>query len=146
MPVARSPGRILLILAAVLAVGAAGLYFGKAARRLWSAPPAAPDTLLIEGASFPEVAVLDEGGATLGTGQVLTGEGAVVLFLDPDCAPCGRTAARWQAALDGALVPNLHVLGIASALPESLRKFKEENGLSFPIYRDDGGVFAKSYR
>lgn len=146
MPVATPSRRFLAVLAAALAVGGGGLYFGQAARRWWSAPRASGASLLVEGASFPEVALLDEAGAVRGTRELLAGEGAVVIFLDPDCPPCGRMAARWEAALEAGLVPDLRVLGITAAVPESVRIFKEENGLAFPIYLDDGGVFAASYR
>lgn len=146
MPVATPSRRFLVLLAAALAVGVAGLYFGQAARRFWSAPSATGTSLLVEGASFPEVALLDEDGAVHSTGDLLAGEGAVVVFLDPDCPPCGRMAVLWQAALDAGLVPDLRVLGIAAAAPESVRTFKEENGVAFPIYLDDGGVFLASYR
>jgi peroxiredoxin len=132
--------RLVALLIGALAVGALGLYAGKAARRHFGAPPtpAAGASSLVAGVAFPDVPLLDRDGSAIGSSELLAGEGAVVLFLDPDCGACGETAARWQAR-------GVRLLGITDAPFEQIDAFAARHALTFPIYRDDASSFTTTY-
>jgi peroxiredoxin len=139
--------RPLLLVAAVVVVGAAGVYVGRTLRT--QNPPAGtipvPTSLLETGEEFPEVGLRDENGDSTSSLDAVPG-GGVVLFLDLDCPPCAEMAQRWQRARDGGVIEAGAVCAVTYHRADAVREFKAGHGLTFPFYRDSLMVFRNQYR
>lgn len=134
---------------ALVLVGAAGLWTGRAvqrARRSDPPPvPAPPVPAFAAGDAFPAVPLLAEDGFELSSDRMLGERGGVVLFLDPQCPACSEAVAIWQAWLDAGALDGIALVGVSSATLEAIAAYRDDHGLGFPIYADRGGVFAGRY-
>lgn len=132
----------------VLVVAAAGLYFGAATRQAVShhdEVPEPPQSTLTEGTAFPDVPLLGEDGQTHSTHALLGEDGSVILFLSLGCSPCKEMAAEWQRYLTAGKLEERPLVAIADSQLATIRLFKENNNISFPIYADTTHAFAQRY-
>ncbi len=135
--------------AALIAVGAAGLWTGRAVQRARQPDPppapAPPVPAFAAGDPFPAVPLVAADGSTVSSDALLGGRGGVVLFLDPDCPACGEAVAVWQSWLDAGALDGLPVVGVSGDTPESVAAYRSAHGLDFPIHTDPGRVFATEH-
>lgn len=143
----RHPVRIALVVLVVVLVGVAGLVAGRGLRA--SRAPQGPFSRaeLRPGFEiddpFPDVVVEGERRAGFTTGE-LVAKGAVVLFLDLECPPCTDVAISWQALVEsGREVPP--IVGISGSDPDRIAGYREEMGLTFPIYSDRSRRFQSDW-
>ncbi|HXV14813.1 MAG TPA: redoxin domain-containing protein [Candidatus Krumholzibacteria bacterium] len=143
----RRPLRWILFAALALAVGYAGVRFGRALRDR-SAPPVAdaPPFPFRPGDPFPDVALSDSVDAIVRSDSLLAGRGAVVLFLDPNCEGCTDMSIRWEHALAEGTIDPTRVFGVSRAGTGVNRSYRAAHRLSFPIYRDVEDAFLARYR
>jgi peroxiredoxin len=142
--------RRIAIVAAVILVGALGVFVGMAlrarvpGRQATMVDARVPMSLLKEGNAFPDVVVAGEDGAALRTADLLA-DGGVVLFLDLACEPCVDAALRWQRAADEGVVSPDRLFGMTFHSRDATREFKDAHGLRFPLLRDSLLVFHSRY-
>jgi peroxiredoxin len=142
----RRPIRWILFAALALAVGYAGVHFGRALRDR-SAPPVAeaPPFPFRPGDAFPDVALSDSLGNVVRSDSLLAGRGAVVLFLDPNCDGCTDMSIRWEHALAAGSLDRSRVFGVSRASVDVNRAYRASLRLSFPIYQDVEDAFLARY-
>jgi peroxiredoxin len=146
-----SPLKIAGLLLAVFAVGIAGVLVGSTLRGTTGRSDAyvaldpAATTLLKAGMTFPDAAILGDGG-TARTAELIGTNGAVFLFLDLECPPCVDMAAKWQGVLDQGGFPELRVVGITNQPPEHIGSFRNEHGVRFPIVEDTEHLYLREWR
>jgi hypothetical protein len=147
-PYARTIGLAVL----VGGIAVVGLLAGRALRgrvseepRLDLSPP--PSHGLELGARFPTVALVGEDLSAHTTDALWPGHGAVVLFLDPECAPCQTMTARWQAYARSDSLAGLPLVGITyAAPPESIAPYRAKHAVAFPVYVDTAAAFLEVHR
>jgi len=134
----------------VVAVGAAGLWAGRTmqereiASRLDLPAPATHGLEL--GSRFPGVALVAEDGTPVAADSLWRERGAVVLFLDPECAPCGTMVERWDALAQSDSLTGLALAGITyAAPPTALRAYRAKHGVSFPVFADTAAAFLRDH-
>ena len=133
-----------------LAVGFLGLRAGRWMRERRAPAPAAADAKVSEfpfevGAPFPDVAVMDSTGATRQTRDLVTGSGAVVLFIDLECEACQNMCHRWEDAVEQGWIDADRIVAIAREAPAMVEQYRKSNALRFPIYRDPELVFSHTH-
>ncbi|HEX2251918.1 MAG TPA: redoxin domain-containing protein [Thermoanaerobaculia bacterium] len=131
-------GAFFLLLVFVAAFGGvwAGMKFRESRAPASSAVAASN---LQPGAELPDRAVVAPDGASHSTRELVAG-GAVVMFLDLDCEPCGHMVTRWQEAIDEGELTGVDILGITTDAGERVPGYRSDKGLSFPIYVDPAGA------
>lgn len=140
--------------AALFVVGVAGVLAGSALRARISpaartdayvAPEPASLSLLKPGIAFPDAAVAgtDEFHRTA---DAIGADGAVFLFLDLECPPCGDMARKWEDARVAAAPLGLRIVAVTNQPPEAIAGFVTEHGLTFPVVEDTGHVFLADWR
>ncbi|MCI0451334.1 MAG: peroxiredoxin family protein [Candidatus Latescibacteria bacterium] len=141
------PFRWILFAALALAVGLAGVQFGRVLRNR-SAPVVAeaPPFPFRPGDAFPDVALSDSLGTIVRSDSLLAGRGAVVLFLDPNCDGCTDMSIRWEHALAEGTIDPARVFAVSRASAGINRDYRAANRLRFPIYRDVEDAFLNRYR
>ncbi len=146
--------RTPLIILLAFAAGGAGILGGQfASRHLFASNSEAPashplgaaQVLLNPGEAFPNAEVVDESGRTRKTVELLAQGTTAVLFIDPDCPPCGDTTTRWQTMIDEGKIDSDDVFGITFRPLEDAEEYRRENNLDFAIYQDPEGTFIKEY-
>ena len=133
---------------AALVVAAAGLYFGMATRQAVSGKDeaiVAPTSTLADSTTFPDVTLLGEDGQPHRTHALLGPGGSVVLFLSLGCAPCKEMAHEWQRYVTAGKLGDIPLVAIADSQLETIRLFKTNNDISFPIYADTTHTFTRRY-
>jgi peroxiredoxin len=146
-----SPLKITTFVVLVFLVGVAGVFVGTYLRDHLSGKKRtimttrAPRSLLTRGMVFPEVEVVDENGTARGTGEVMGGEGCVVVFLDLECPPCVDLSRKWQRALDDGKVERGRVWGVTYHPQEIINEFKKDHDIRFPIFTDVQRTFLREY-
>jgi hypothetical protein len=145
----KSWPRTLALGALVLAIGVAGVLFGKYLGG--TTGPArlaerAPTHGLPIGGRFPTVPLLDEAGSPLVTDDLWRKRGAVVLLLDLECAPCATMVDRWQAYAQSDSLADLPLVGVTHATLQAVRDYRSARGVTFPIYADTAGAFMRDHR
>jgi peroxiredoxin len=105
----------------------------------------APTSLLRRGMVFPDVTVIAEDGSQMHTGDMIGGEGCVVLFLDLDCPPCQDMTDKWQRAADRGDVSYHQLWGIAFHPRDVVDEYVAEYGVGFPIAVDTSLTFFTEY-
>ncbi len=93
---------------------------------------------------FPSVDLSIGDEAFVLTDELLT-EGAVVLFMDLDCAPCTELARQWDEAVTGGEVAAGRVFGITAYPEEAITAYRNDNDIKLPIYHDYDNVFMHDY-
>lgn len=144
----KSLVRNIIMLLAVFAVAVAGVYLGGRIRQQPTGiPPESADfsSKLDEGAQFPAVELYAEDSSRVHTADLLAGKPAVVLFLEVGCPPCKVMTARWQKLLAEGDLTGISLFGITFSPLRELRKYRLENGLTFPIYADSANVFMSDF-
>ena len=136
--------RILIGLALVVAVFA-GLYVGRMLRARTHSVVEPPPFPFKTGELMPDVALLDSLGAVVQTSALVQPDGAVVLFLDPDCDGCTAMSTRWERALADGSVGVVHVFGISRAPASTTQPYRVAHHLSYPIYQDAHDTFLSQY-
>lgn len=142
--------RSILFILLVLVVGATGVLVGNVIRTRMPGRSAVvvnarvPESLLKVGNPFPDVALIDNEGASWSTKEIL-GSGGVVLFLDLECPPCVDAAVRWQRAVDEGLLSADQLLGITYHSRETIRGFESDHALQFPLLQDSTMTFRTRY-
>lgn len=139
--------RVLLVVIGVL-VATAGLYLGSMTRSLFPRPGETvmpPGSKLAAGMIFPDVPLLGENGEMHSASDLLGTDGAVVLFLALGCAPCKTMSKIWGDHAASGQLGALRLFGVASASPEMIRLYKENNRITFPIFADSAAVFMKTW-
>ena len=132
---------MLLVLAVV--AGIAGLRFGSVLRAR-NAPVIveAPEFPFKPGDAFPDVRLADSLGTEMGSLELVRGkQGAVVLFLDPNCEGCTAMASRWeQGVTEGVIEPD-RIFGISMETAAKNEEYRVAHALSFPIFQDVESAF-----
>lgn len=136
--------RILIGLALVVAV-IAGVYVGRTLRARTHSVVEPPPFPFKTGEPMPDVALLDSLGAVVQTSALLKPDGAVVLFLDPDCDGCTAMSTRWERALADGSVGVVNVFGISRAPASTTQPYRVAHHLSYPIYQDAHDTFLSQY-
>lgn len=131
--------------AALILVGAAGLWTGRAvqqARQSDPPPPAAPPVPDFgPGDPFPAEPLIAEDGSPASSDELLGGRPGVILFLDPECPACTQDVAVWQTWLEAGALEGIALAGISDEPSEAVTAYREKLGLTFPIYSDLDRVF-----
>jgi peroxiredoxin len=136
--------RLLLGMALVAAVFA-GLYVGRALRARTHSVVEPPPFPFKTGETMPDVALLDSLGTTVQLSALVQPDGAVVLFLDPECDGCTAMATRWERALAEGTVGVVNVFGISRAPATTTQPYRAAHHLSYPIYQDAHDAFLGQY-
>ena len=136
--------RWIVYLVAVIAVGYAGIRFGRTMRER-TAPVVgeAPPFPFHPGDPFPDVALADSTGTVVRSVDLVAGH--VVLFLDPNCDGCKDMARRWEDALAAGLVEPEVVLAVSRETAEANERYRAAHALTFPIYRDVEDAFVRQH-
>jgi peroxiredoxin len=135
----------------VFVVGVGGVLVGHVLRdRLGDSQKTeltmpAPKSLLKSGMMFPDVTVVSENGATMHTGEMIGGEGCVVLFLDLDCPPCQDMTDKWQRAADRGDISYHQLWGITFHPRDVVDEYAATHGVGFPIIVDTSLTFFREY-
>jgi peroxiredoxin len=137
----RSVRWIVLVLA-IVAVGFAGVYFGRALRSRTQPPVTAetPPFAFEPGDLFPRVALTDSLERPVASDSLLA-NGGVVLLLDPDCDGCTDMSIRWEHALATGFIDRTLVFGVSRFATSANSAYRATHRLSFPIYRDSEDAF-----
>jgi peroxiredoxin len=136
--------RIVVGLALVAAV-IAGLYVGRTLRARTHSVVEPPPFPFKTGEPMPDVALIDSLGAVVQTSALVQPDGAVVLFLDPDCDGCTAMSTRWERALADGSVGVVNIFGISRASAATTQPYRVTHHLSYPIYQDAHDTFLSQY-
>lgn len=140
------PLRWLILVVVALAVGYAGVRFGRTLRERQAPPVAeAPSFPFRPGDPFPDVALADSLGAIVRSGDLIAERGAVVLFLDPECEGCTDMSIRWEHALAGGFFDPTRVIGVSRASADVIGSYRAAHRLSYPVYRDAEDAFLQTH-
>lgn len=140
--------------AAAFVIGVAGVLAGSALRSRMSPaartdayvpPEPASLSLLKPGVAFPDAAVAGTDQFTR-TADAIGPDGAVFLFLDLECPPCGDMARKWEDARVGAAPEGLPIVAVTNQPPEAIAEFVTDHGLTFPVVEDTEHVFLTDWR
>lgn len=138
--------RVMVLIAALLLVGYAGLRTGMALRNRTAPPMAqAPAYPFSPGDSLPDVALADSAGASVQSSSLMAGAGTIVLFLDPTCDGCIEMSKRWEQAIIDGVVPADRVIGISREAPAVNEHFRAQHALRFPIYQDVASAYLQQH-
>ncbi|TCJ16428.1 peroxiredoxin [Rubrobacter taiwanensis] len=97
-----------------------------------------------EGERFPELWFVTEEGERVSTGDLL-GQTTVLYFYPKDQTPgCTKEACAFRDRMPDYERAGIKVYGVSLDPPESHRRFRERNGLNFPLLTDEDGQAAKS--
>lgn len=146
----RSVIRSTIFVVLVLVVGAAGVLVGNVIRTRMPGRSEVvvnarvPESLLKVGDPFPDVVLDDDEGVHRSTKELM-GSGGVVLFLDLECEPCVDAAVRWQRAVDEGLLPADRLWGVTYHSHETIRRFRSDHALQFPLLQDSSMTFRSRY-
>lgn len=100
--------------------------------------------MLQEGEQFPELSFLTEDGKTIST-EDLKGRTTVLYFYPKDATPgCTKEACAFRDRMQDYERAGVRVYGVSLDPPESHRRFREKNGLNFPLLTDEDGKAARS--
>src|SRR5262245_41742935 len=136
---------LILVGLALVAAVIAGLYVGRALRARTHSVVEPPPSPFKIGEPMPDVALVDSTGAAVQTSALVQPNGAVVLFLDPDCDGCTAMSTRWEHALADGSVGVVKVFGISRAPAATTQPYRAAHRLSYPIYQDAHDVFLGQY-
>jgi len=136
--------RVTVWLALVAAVFA-GLYVGRALRARTHSVVEPPPFPFHVGDVMPDVALVDSLGARVQSATLVQPDGAVVLFLDPECDGCTAMSARWEHAIADGAIDTARVFGISRAPAAATQPYRSAHGLSYPIYQDVEDTFLGRY-
>ncbi|BBL79259.1 peroxiredoxin [Rubrobacter xylanophilus] len=96
-----------------------------------------------EGERFPELSFLTEDDEKVSTGDLL-GQTTVLYFYPKDQTPgCTREACAFRDRMEDYERAGIKVYGVSLDPPESHRRFRERNGLNFPLLTDEEGRAAR---
>ncbi len=140
--------RTVALAATVMAVGGLGYLGGRWLGPSSNQPTAAIPmvrTGLLEGTRFPDVRLAAASGEEATLAAWASGHDVTVLFLDPQCSPCGDAVERWQSRIDAGQIRTEEVVGIAEQSSAEIAQYREEKGLSFAILRDVEFTFRETY-
>ena len=140
---------LMVVVVFVVAVG--GVLLGMRLRDNAGAEPQmtaedsnAPTSLLKVGEVFPKAQVIDEGGLTTTTDDIVGGKGAVVLLMELGCPPCKEMSEKWQTAINSGEAKEIPLYGVTINLPVNIRPYRLKHNLTFPIYSDSVNFFMDS--
>jgi len=143
-----SPLSRLALIAFAVFLAVAGVVLGM---RLRARPIAVeqaaltiPPQLAVEH-TFPNVPISDEAGRDTTTRAVLEGKGGIVILIDVECRPCSLMTTRFQKLIDDGSLEREQVIGITTVGPETIRTYKTDKQLTFPIYSDPTRAFMREY-
>ena len=122
MPGTRRWLRWTMLVALVVLAGYAGLRFGSLLRSR-NAPEIveAPEFPFQPGDAFPDVRLADSLGTEVGSAALVRGmQGAVVLFLDPNCEGCSAMAARWEQGVSGGVIEPERIFAISTESADNI--------------------------
>ena len=138
-------GTTLVVLA--VAAGYAGLRFGGTLRaRNAPAIVEAPEFPFKPGDAFPDVRLADSLGTEVGSVDLVNGkQGAVVLFLDPNCEGCSAMATRWEEGLSQGVIEPERLFAITSEPAAANAQYRASHALSYPIYQDIESAFLQRH-
>lgn len=133
-------------LALVFIAAFAGVFAGMKFREARAPVPAGevPQSKILQGTAFPGEEVVAPEGAALSTAELVS-DGAVVMFLRLDCQPCGRMVERWQELTEAGDLAGVPTVGITISDPAEIGPYRQEKGLTFPIYHDPERVFVRDW-
>ena len=93
----------------------------------------------------PAFELLDADGAPV-TSASLRGRKVILFFYPAAMTPgCTKEAADFESALAGFEAAGVAVVGISPDKPAKLARFREKEGLSFPLLADPGAEVLKAY-
>ncbi|MCL6439145.1 MAG: peroxiredoxin [Rubrobacteraceae bacterium] len=100
--------------------------------------------MLQEGEQFPELSFLTEDEKRIST-EDLKGKTTVLYFYPKDATPgCTKEACAFRDRMQDYERAGVRVYGVSLDPPESHRRFREKNGLNFPLLTDEDGKAARS--
>lgn len=138
----RGAGFLVLVFIAAFAGVFAGMKFREA--RAPAVPGEVPQSKIRQGTAFPGEEVVAPEGAALSTAELVS-DGAVVMFLRLDCQPCGRMVERWQELTEAGDLAGVPTVGITISNPSEIGPYRQEKGLTFPIYHDPERIFVRDW-
>jgi peroxiredoxin len=140
--------RRIVILVLMVATAVGGLFLGMLTRDSADKDkgPVPPTSLLTPGTLFPDVPLLGEDGLTHSTHEILADSGGVVIFMILGCNPCKQMSHEWQTWQHEGKLEGIPLFGVANSPLPLIRLYKENNGITFPIYSDSLGVFSSRYQ
>ncbi|MBX6764204.1 MAG: peroxiredoxin [Rubrobacteraceae bacterium] len=100
--------------------------------------------MLQEGEQFPKLSFLTEDEKRIST-EDLKGKTTVLYFYPKDATPgCTKEACAFRDRMQDYERAGVRVYGVSLDPPESHRRFREKNGLNFPLLTDEDGKAARS--